>query len=159
PPLRDALDPDSAGVGDIGQLVAQSIQPVLERVRASRRDGELARQILLAIRYILPSKNPRRKRPRLAGREFFDEALRLCEITSDAEALEPAIAGQAIVGEGVVVPDDGAEAAADEESAPELEPADNYERGRRRRGRGGRGREGRDVREGREGTRDEARPS
>src|SRR4029077_18498742 len=61
PPLRDALDPDSSGVGDIGQLVSQSIQPVLERLRASRRDGELARQILLAIRYILPSKNPRRK--------------------------------------------------------------------------------------------------
>ena len=84
PPLRDALDPDSSGVGDIGQLVSQSIQPVLERLRASRRDGELARQILLAIRYILPSKNPRRKRPRLAGREFFDEALRLCEIVSEA---------------------------------------------------------------------------
>src|SRR5262249_42442039 len=50
PPLRDALDPDSTAVGDIGQLVAQSIQPVLERLRASRRDGELARQILLAIR-------------------------------------------------------------------------------------------------------------
>ena len=73
---------------------------MLERLRASRRDSELARQILLAIRYILPSKNPRRKRPRLAGREFFDEALRLCEIISDAEALDPALAGRPIVGEG-----------------------------------------------------------
>ena len=100
PPLRDALDPDSTGVGDIGQLVSQSIQPVLERLRASRRDGELARQILLAIRYILPSKNPRRKRPRLAGREFFDEALRLCEIVSEAESLDAALAGQPIVVEG-----------------------------------------------------------
>jgi len=103
PPLRDALDPDSTGVGDIGQMVAQSIQPVLERVRASRRDGELARQILLAIRYILPSKNPRRKRPRLAGREFFDEALRLCEIISDAEAQDPSLAGQPIAGEGQLI--------------------------------------------------------
>ena len=100
PPLRDALDPDSTGVGDIGQLVSQSIQPVLERLRASRRDGELARQILLAIRYILPSKNPRRKRPRLAGREFFDEALRLCEIVSDAESLDASLAGQPLVGRG-----------------------------------------------------------
>jgi poly(A) polymerase len=155
PPLRDALDPDSTGVGDIGQMVAQSIQPVLERVRASRRDGELARQILLAIRYILPSKNPRRKRPRLAGREFFDEALRLCEIISDAEALEPTLAGQPIAGEGVLV-EEGAEAAGDDESAPELEPVDNYDRGRRRRGRGGRG----PNREGmRDGAREEARPS
>src|SRR4051794_14246366 len=136
PPLRDALDPDSTGVGDIGQLVSQSIQPVLERLRASRRDGELARQILLAIRYILPSKNPRRKRPRLAGREFFDEALRLCEIISDAEALDATLIGQPIVGDA-----EQGEGLAhlDDDSAPELEPSDAYERsGRRRRGRGGR---------------------
>jgi len=141
PPLRDSLDPDSTGVGDIGQLVSQSIQPVLERVRASRRDGELARQILLAIRYILPSKNPRRKRPRLSGREFFDEALRLCEIISDAEGQDPTLAGQPLVGdgEGGTAPEEVA-GAADDDSAPELEPADNFERsGRRRRGRGGRG--------------------
>jgi hypothetical protein len=106
-------------------------------VRASRRDGELARQILLAIRYILPSKNPRRKRPRLAGREFFDEALRLCEIVSDAESLDPALLGQPLTGDGALVVDDAA--TADDESAPELEPVDNYDRSsRRRRGRGGR---------------------
>jgi poly(A) polymerase len=137
PPLRDALDPDSLGIGDIGQLVAQSIQPALERLRASRRDGELARQILLAIRYILPSKNPRRKRPRLAGREFFDEALRLCEIISDAEALDPSLAGQPIIGE-VGVGDTAAQT--DDDSAPELDTVDSYDRGgRRRRGRNGRG--------------------
>jgi poly(A) polymerase len=153
PPLRDALDPDSAGVRDIGQLVAQSIQPGLERLRASRRDGELARQILLAIRYILPSQNPRRKRPRLAGREFFDEALRLCEIISDAEALDSTLAGQPILGDAGQ--GDGL-AHLDDDSAPELEPSDAYERsGRRRRGRGGRGREdGRDA--GRDGARDPA---
>ena len=104
PPLRDALDPDSNAVRDVGQMVALGIQPSLERLRASRRDGELARQILLAIRYILPSKKPRRKRPRLAGREFFDEALRLCEIISDAEAENPALAGKPIVVEGASRP-------------------------------------------------------
>ncbi len=150
PPLRDALDPDSTGVGDIGQLVSQSIQPVLERLRASRRDGELARQILLAIRYILPSKNPRRKRPRLAGREFFDEALRLCEIVSEAESLDPALAGQPLVGEGIAVGvgdgagdgaiGDEAVAAGEDDAAPELEPVELYDRSsRRRRGRGSRG--------------------
>jgi poly(A) polymerase len=150
PPLRDALDPDSVGVGDIGQLVSQSIQPVLERLRASRRDGELARQILLAVRYILPSKNPRRKRPRRAGREFFDEALRLCEIVSEAESLDASLAGQPIVGEGAEGADaalaegaaaDEAAGAGDEEAiAPELEPVELYDRGSRRRRRGGRDR-------------------
>ena len=175
PPLRDALDPDSAGVGDIGQHVAQSIQPVLERLRASRRDGELARQILLAIRYILPSKNPRRKRPRLAGREFFDEALRLCEIISDAEALDPTLAGQPLAAEGggdgaadgattdeaAAAGEIAALAAGDDDAAPELDPVELYDRSsRRRRGRGGRERgrgDGRD--EGRPGARvDDARP-
>ena len=95
PPLRDALDPDSNGVRDVGQLVSQAIAPALERLRPSRRDSELARQILLALRYILVSKrNPFRKRPRLAGREFFDDALRLAEIVSDAEAVDAGAGGQ-----------------------------------------------------------------
>jgi poly(A) polymerase len=137
PPLRDALDPDSSGVRDIGQLVAQGIQPALERLKASRRDAELARQILLAIRYILPSQQPRRKRPHLAGREFFDEALRLCEIISEAEAQAPELGGRPIVAaegsEAAVV----AEGQDGEDFAPELEPLDTFERGRRRRrGRG-----------------------
>ncbi len=154
PPLRDALDPDSTGVGDIGQMVAQSIQPVLERLRASRRDGELARQILLAIRYILPSKNPRRKRPRLAGREFFDEALRLCEIVSEAESLDATLAGQPIVAEGSGLTEGAGEAAGaadaaagddagagdEEAAAPELDPVELYDRSNRRRRRGGRDR-------------------
>ncbi|HEX3696005.1 MAG TPA: polynucleotide adenylyltransferase PcnB [Polyangia bacterium] len=142
PPLRDALDPDSNGVRDIGQMVAQGIAPALEHLKASRRDAELARQVLLAIRYILPSKQPRRKRPHLAGREFFDDALRLCEIISDAETLAPELGGRPIIAEGT---DALAVAASDsdadtEELAPELEPLDGFERGRRRRrGRGGSG--------------------
>jgi poly(A) polymerase len=141
PPLRDALDPDSTGVRDIGQLVAQGIAPALERLKASRRDAELARQILLAIRYILPSKQARRKRPHLAGREFFDDALRLAEIISDAEIASPELGGRPVVVEGV----EGVEGAepttladTDDDFAPELEPLDTFDRGRRRRrGRGG----------------------
>ncbi len=56
PPLRDSLDPDSNGVRDVGQMVAQAIAPALERLRPSRRDSELARQILLALRHLLPSQ-------------------------------------------------------------------------------------------------------
>jgi poly(A) polymerase len=137
PPLRDALDPDSSGVRDIGQLVAQGIQPALERLKASRRDAELARQILLAIRYILPSQQPRRKRPHLAGREFFDEALRLCEIISEAETQAPELGGRPIVAAEGSEAAAGAEGQDGDDFAPELEPLDTFERGRRRRrGRG-----------------------
>jgi len=142
PPLRDALDPDSNGVRDIGQLVAQSIAPALDRLRPSRRDSELARQILLALRYILPSKRPRR-RPRLSHRDFFDDALRLAEIVSDAEGLDATLAGRPIIADGTTVPD-GAAVAADELDeemiAPELEPLDTDRRHRGGRDRGGRGR-------------------
>jgi poly(A) polymerase len=99
PPLRDALEPDSNGVRDVGHLVARAIAPALERLRPSRRDSELTRQILLALRYILPSKNPNRRKPKL-NHDFLDDALRLAEIVSDAESSDPSIAGRAILAEG-----------------------------------------------------------
>lgn len=128
PPLRDALHPDSNAVRDVGQLVLASTTPVLDRLRASRRDSELARQILLAMRYLFPSSNPHRKRPRLAGREFLDDALRLHEIISDAEGLEGELAGRPVLVEGAPPPSD--------ELPPELAGGSDLEvRGRDRRGR------------------------
>jgi poly(A) polymerase len=133
PPLRDALDPDTNGVRDIGQLVAHSIGSALDRLRPSRRDGELGRQILLALRRILPAKVPR-KRQRLAGRDFFDDALRLAEIVSDAEAADPTLAGRPIIAEGAA---DVVDELDDETLAPDIEGGDRRHRGGR--DRGGRG--------------------
>jgi poly(A) polymerase len=134
PPIRDALHPDTNAVRDVGQLVWQSSQPIVERLKSSRRDAELARQILLAMRVILPSSNPNRRRPRLAGREWVDDALRLGEIISDADAAEPELAGQALLAEG-----EPPGAPAGEELPPELQAPDPSERhGRYRHGRRGR---------------------
>jgi poly(A) polymerase len=131
PPLRDDLDPDTSGVGDIGQLVAQAIAPALERLRPSRRDAELARQILLALRYVLPSKNPSRRRYRLDGREFADDARQLAEIVADAESVDVALIGQPIVGEDALP---ASEPSGDEElAAPELDSLLEGRRGRRER--------------------------
>jgi poly(A) polymerase len=140
PRLRDALDPDSNGVRDVGRLVSEAIAPALERLRPSRRDSEFARQILLALRSILVSRNPRRKRPRLAAREYLDEALRLAEIVSDAEAIEPALAGRPILAEGTVLGEGPEEP--DDALPAELElPPDTYpDRDRDRDRRHGRGR-------------------
>jgi poly(A) polymerase len=143
PPLRDALHPDSNTVRDVGQLVGQSTQPIIDRLKASRRDGELARQILLAMRYLLPSDNPNRRRARFAGREFADDARHLQEIIIDAELLEPVLAGQPQLAEG-----EPPGAPADEELPPELQAPDPGERhGRYRHGRRGRGGEDRPHRE------------
>jgi poly(A) polymerase len=127
PKLRDALHPDTNSIRDIGQLVVQVIGPTLEQVRASRRDSELARQILLAMRYIFPSSNAGRRRPRFAGREFLDDALRLHEIVSDAETLEPGLAGHPLLAEGGAV---SLSAEAEERLARELETPSEFERRR-----------------------------
>ncbi|HXU61468.1 MAG TPA: polynucleotide adenylyltransferase PcnB [Polyangia bacterium] len=114
PPLRDALDPDTNGVRDIGQLVAQSLLPPLERLRPSRRDSELARQILLALRFTLPSRRGRRRRGDMEGREFYSEALRLAEMVAETEAAEPSLAGRPILTPGTTLADMPAEPPADE---------------------------------------------
>jgi poly(A) polymerase len=136
PPLRDALDPASNGVRDVGQLVAQALSPALERLRPSRRDSERARQILLAARWLLRGPNRRAQ-----GREFYEEAMRLCEILKDAESLDASLAGRPIVAEGAEAgagaPSD--EGGLDEALPPELESSELGDRGRRRR-RGRRGR-------------------
>jgi poly(A) polymerase len=128
PPLRDALHPDTAAFSDPGQLVLQSAQAIVEQLKASRRDTETSRQILLATRYLFPSSNPQRKRPKLENREFYEDALRLVEIVTDAEGSNPALVGRPVpAAEGSVV------AVADEALPPDLQPP--VERPGRRRGR------------------------
>jgi poly(A) polymerase len=114
PPLRDALDPDTNGVRDIGQLVTQSLLPPFERLRPSRRDSELARQILLALRFTLPSRRPRRRRGDMEGREFYSEAQRLAEMVAEIEAADPSLAGRPILTPGTTLADVPAEPPADE---------------------------------------------
>jgi poly(A) polymerase len=141
PTLRDALDPASSGVRDVGQLVARALDPALERLRPSRRDSELARQILLAARFLLPAKNPRRRRD-IEGKDFYDEALRLCEIVIDAEGAEPELAARPVLAEvGADGAAEGENGALEEEALPpELTSNDSRDGRRRRRGRRGGGR-------------------
>jgi poly(A) polymerase len=143
PRLRDALDADSNGVRDVGRLVTEAIAVALDRLRPSRRDSEFARQILLAIRSILPSRNPRRRRPRTTAREYLDEALRLAEIVSDAETADTALAGRPIVAEGTVLgegPEEPEEIEVPQSLVPAFEDtADRGGRGRDRDRRHGRG--------------------
>ncbi|HVZ72579.1 MAG TPA: polynucleotide adenylyltransferase PcnB [Polyangia bacterium] len=126
PWVRDALDPATRGQGDVGQLVAQALAPAIEQLKPSRRDSELARQILLAFR--------RREVPKeWRGRDFYEDALRLRELIADAEALDTAIAGRPLAGEA----EDGAGVTDDLDAEPGASDLDGR---RRRRGRRGRGR-------------------
>jgi poly(A) polymerase len=134
PALRDALHPDTNAVHDIGKLVGQTITPALDQIKASRRDSDLARRILLGMRFIFPSSNPGRRRPRLGGREFLDDALRLHEIVSDAEALDATLVGRPVLAEGEAAV---LSSEAEERLARELEAPSDFERPR---GGGGPGR-------------------
>lgn len=134
PWLRDDLHPDTNTIRDIGQFVSTSMAPIIEQIKASRRDSELARQILLALRYILPSNNPGRRRPRLGGREFMEDALRLQEILADAEAQAPELVGHATHAEGDAAP---LSEEAEEKLARELETPSEFERRRAGAGAGG----------------------
>jgi poly(A) polymerase len=89
PPLRDALSPDAVPVQNMAKVVADSAQPVLDRLKASRRDSELCRQILLTLRYLLPSDRPVHQRARLASRPFYQDAAWLGAIVARAEGFAP----------------------------------------------------------------------
>jgi poly(A) polymerase len=137
PRLRDALDPDTNTVLDRGQLVSQVFMQALDRLRPSRRDTEITRQILLALHRILPAKSGRRRRGS-PSREFLDEALRLAEIVSQAEAADATLGGRPIIAEGTPPPDDSDLDA--EEPAPEpAPPPESYRRGGGYGGHGGHG--------------------
>jgi poly(A) polymerase len=141
PPLRDILAPDGVPTKNVGQVVTQSVQPVLDRLKASRRDSELCRQILLTVRYLLPSTRPQRSPSRLAGRPFYQDALWLSTIVARAEGWSPV--------ESETLAEATVEAttpmgAPEEELPPELLVDVDAEGGRDRRDRHGRrGRQGR----------------
>ena len=130
PPLRESLSPDAAPIPNMAQLVGESVQPILDRLKASRRDSELCRQILLTLRYLLPSSHPTRQRGRLANRPYYQDAVWLSTIVAKAEGLEPPALADAPAGE------EPAEAAAlDAELPPELLADVDGDSGRDRRNR------------------------
>jgi len=132
PPLRDALAPDAQAGQNISQIVGLSVQPILERLKASRRDSELCRQILLTLRYLLPGGRPGRQRHRLMNRPFYQDALWLASIVAVAEGVEPPAKADEIL---VEVPDS---AATEEELPAELLVDVDAPSGRERRDRRGR---------------------
>jgi len=133
PPLRDVLEPDAQPAQNISQLVALSVQPILERLKASRRDSELCRQILLALRYLLPASRPRRSHQRLVSRPFYQDAVWLGAIVARAEGMEPRATADAASAELADA------APAEEELPPELLVDVDSPPARERYGRRGRG--------------------
>jgi len=116
PPLRDALAPDAVPTHNIAQVVSGSVQPMLERLKASRRDSEVCRQILLTLRYLLPGS--RRRHPRLGNRPFYQEALWLAAVVARAEDVVLPAELSPVAGAAPPAGDAPGEAAAAEEELP-----------------------------------------
>ena len=91
---------------------------------------------MLALRHLLPSKNPRRKKTKVNG-EFAGEARRLAEIVLDAESADPTLAGRPILLEGTVLGEGSpGDAVADgEDEEPEIIYVDDDRHRGRDRGR------------------------
>jgi len=139
PPLRDVLSPDGQPTQNIAQIVGQSVEPILARLKASRRDSELCRQILLTLRYLLPSNPPKRRPSRLSGRPFFQDAVWLAAIVARAE-------GWTLPEDLAATASPVADVASDEELPPELLVDVDGGSGRDRRDRHGRGADRQDER-------------
>ncbi|HKA88401.1 MAG TPA: polynucleotide adenylyltransferase PcnB [Haliangiales bacterium] len=80
----EAVEPDGApGPGPGNDHAAQAeglLGPVVLRLRASRRDAERARQILLALRRLAPGRRRRLRPMALVKRDYFAETLELYEL-------------------------------------------------------------------------------
>ena len=74
----DAAPPDARG--DLALIMWERARPILEGMRASRRDTEYARQMLLAQRRLGPSKRRRGRPMALVRRDWFAEALAIFEL-------------------------------------------------------------------------------
>ena len=133
PPLRQALAPDAAPAQNMVKIVAEAVQPFFDRLKVSRRDADLCRQILLALRFLLPGSRARRQRASLAHRPFFQDALWLANIVARAEGVEPLALDEAAPADAT------ADTAGSEEEVPAELLVDAEDNGRRRdrhRGRG-----------------------
>jgi poly(A) polymerase len=86
PLLRDLFAANAPPVQNISQTVTEVMTPFIDRIKASRRDSELCRQILIAMRYMLPDAR-RRPHSNLATRPFYSDAQWLAQIIAKAEGM------------------------------------------------------------------------
>jgi poly(A) polymerase len=127
PFLDDVLAPDLLKVPDAAARLDDVIGPVVTRIRASRRDCEQVRQLLLAQRRFLQAPRRRHRPAALARRDHFLDALLLFQMVAQVRGLpgEDVERWRRLLGQG---PPEQAEAG----------PAPQEPGRRRRRRRGGR---------------------
>jgi poly(A) polymerase len=124
--------------GDANTAIIEIGQPLVDQLRVPRRDAERMRQSLLAQRRIVPARRRRGRIEAVAGRDFFDDAILLFEVTERAAGRE--VADLEPLRKGGSEPDDGETDDGDLEI--DLQSDDDQPKKRRRRRRGGKRRRG-----------------
>lgn len=82
-----ALEPVTAPgsrPNDANAAILELGQPLIDQLHVPRRDAERARQILLFQRRVVPARRRRGRPEAVAGRDFFDDAIVLFELTERA---------------------------------------------------------------------------
>jgi poly(A) polymerase len=130
PFVIDAIVAPGSRPGDANGAILEIGQPLVDQLRVARRDAEKVRQILLALRRIVPARRRRGQLETLGGRDVIEDGVTLHELMERASGEPPA--PPAMVAEG-----DAAAEAAEPEEVLELDD-DGQTRKRRRRRRGGR---------------------
>jgi poly(A) polymerase len=131
--------------GDANAAIIEIGQTLVDQLRVPRRDAERMRQALLAQRRIVPARRRRGRLEVVAGRDFFDDAVLLFEVTEraagrDVADLEPLRKGGNGTGGGEGDGED--EELDDDELDVDLASDDDQPKKRRRRRRGGKRRRG-----------------
>jgi hypothetical protein len=75
---------------EANERVVELLVPLAEELRIARRDGERARQILLAQRRLAPGKRRRGKPMALVRRDYFEDALTLYATWAEVTGRDPA---------------------------------------------------------------------
>jgi hypothetical protein len=132
PFVLDAIVAPGSRPNDANTAILEIGQPLVDQLRVARRDAERLRQILLALRRIVPARRRRGHLEGLGGRDIVEDGVVLHELLEHAGAQPPAPAlpgGSDDAGDDDPDGDDGDLLELDEDGQP---------RKRRRRRRGGR---------------------
>ncbi len=120
---------------DANAAILEVGQPLVDQLHVARRDAERIRQVLLAMRRIVPARRRKLHVEAMGGREVLEDGLLLYELMERAAGRDGAAAALAAgdeAGEGDDVGEDG------EQLEDGDEPLADGDRKRRRRRRGGR---------------------
>jgi hypothetical protein len=136
PYVLDAIVSPGSRPGDANHAILEIGQPLVDQLRVARRDAERLRQILLALRRIVPARRRRGNLDGLGSRDVVEDGVTLHELLERAGAAPAALPPGEPSGEAAAAEAE-ADAADDPADAGELDEH-GQPRKRRRRRRGGR---------------------